>query len=96
MEERLGVAGVEDAERKLCGAPPACTEDVLRPQRMPVPGIAGDIPELDQPVECTAKRLTADAQASLQFDEPRTAALSEQRESRWRPPVMEEMDQVFG
>jgi hypothetical protein len=63
---------------------------------MAVAGVAVDVPELHQAVERAAKRLAADAEATLQLDESRPAALAEQRKRRRRPAVVEQVDQVFG
>ena len=93
---RSSVSGAccEDAAGELAAACAALRRHVFRPERMPVARVAACVAERLERVECAAQRLAADAEAPLQLDEPRTAALVQQRQGGWRPAVVKEIDQV--
>ena len=61
---------------------------------MSVAGVAARVAERLERVEGAAQRVAADAETPLQLDEPRAAALVEERERRGGPAVMKEIDQV--
>ena len=61
---------------------------------MAVAGVAARMAERLERVESAAQRVAADAEPPLQLDEPRAAALVQQRERRGGPAVMKEIDQV--
>jgi predicted protein tyrosine phosphatase len=61
---------------------------------MSIAGVAARMAERLERVERAPQGVAADAETPLQLDEPRTAALIQERERRGGPAVMKEIDQV--
>src|SRR5262249_15053695 len=95
-QERLVLAGGEDPDRSLSCVPAARGDHVLGTEWVAVAFVAPHVAELDQGAERAAQRLAADVELALQLDEPRTAALREERERRRGPAVVKELDQGGG
>ena len=95
-QQDVMVAGGQHGGGDDCNASSLRGGQVLRPQRVAVARVAPHEALAAERVERTGERLAPDAQAPLQLDEARTAAVGEQRESRRGPAMVKERDQFGG
>jgi hypothetical protein len=95
-QEDIGIGRIEDAPHDLCCVSASRSEDVLGPQGMAVTRVVAHQAKVDQRIDRAAKRFASDAEPALQLDEARPAPLSEEGEGGWSPPVVKQLDQLFG